>query len=257
MPLNDDLIKRTRKSVKNYKDKVRILKNKGVSAGALPRVGSAKELLKAYENDPAGLRRRLKEFDEFTTKGKVYKTEGGISLTSTVKKYKNREIRRSLQNEQNKFAKAERAGLSSADYHERRIKRLANTIEKADYADLRSINYAITNPEFVKLEKKTAVENFMKGINFGLGGMDNDTFQDPELANRLRNNLSKLTEDELADLMESNNTVKTLMNYYRERDKIEKGEPIQFSGGSYDELLEDLDKDMPSIIRHYKRLRKK
>ena len=65
MPLSDDLIKRTRHTVKNYKDKVRILKKKGVSSSAFQKVGSAKELIKAFENDPKGLRKRLRELDSF------------------------------------------------------------------------------------------------------------------------------------------------------------------------------------------------
>ena len=92
----------------------------------------------------------------------------------------------------------------------------------------------------------------MKGINFGLGGLDNSTFHDPNLEKRLRNRLSKLTEDEIDDLMENNSTVKTIMNYYREKNQ----KWVEFSGGSMDELLEDLDQQMPNIIKHYRRLRK-
>lgn len=257
MPLSDDLIKRTRHSVKNYKDKVRILKLKGVSASAFQKVGSAKDLIKAYGNDPKGLRKRLKELDEFSTKGKVYKTKGGLNLTPTVKAYKNREIKRSQRFEQELTAKAEKAGLTTAQYHLTRAERLLTPIHKLDVSKVRSTNYAITSPEFQRLQKKVAVDNFMKGINFGLGGMDNSTFHDPNLEKRLKSRLSRLTEDELIDLMETNNTVKTLMNYYREKDKLkEDNETVYFSGGSMDELLEQLDADLPNIIRRYKRLRK-
>lgn len=257
MPLSDDLIKRTRHSVKNYKDKVRILKLKGVSSSAFQKVGSAKELIKAYGEDPKGLRKRLRELDEFSTKGKVYKSKGGLNLTKTVKTYKNREIRRSQKIEQALTAKAEKAGLTSANYHLTKAERLAQRIENVDSSKVRSLNYAITSPEFQRLEKKVAVDNFMKGINFGLGGLDNSTFHDPNLEKRLRSRLSRLNEDELIDLMENNRTVKTLMNYYREKDKLIKDkDSIIFSGGSMDELLEELDNDLPNIIRHYKRLRK-
>ena len=257
MPLSDDLIKRTRHSVKNYKDKVRILKLKGVSTSAFQKVGSAKDLIKAYGEDPKGLRKRLKELDEFSTKGKVYKTKGGLNLTKTVKTYKNREIRRSQKLEQALTAKAEKAGLTTADYHLTRAERLMQRIENVESSKVRSLNYAISSPEFQRLQKKVAVDNFMKGINFGLGGMDNSTFHDPNLEKRLRNRLARLTEDELIDLMETNNTVKTLMNYYREKDKLtDDNEAVYFSGGSMDELLEQLDADLPNIIRRYKRLRK-
>lgn len=260
MPLSDDLIKRTRKSVKNYKDKVRILKLKGVSSSAFQKVGSAKELLKAYGEDPRGLRKRLRELDEFSTKGKVYTTKGGLKLTKTVKTYKNREIRRSQKIEQALTAKAEKAGLTTASYHSTRAERLLTPIEKLDASKVRSTNYAIVSPEFQRLQDKVAVENFMKGINFGVGALDNSTFHDPNLEKRLKNRLSRLTEDELVDLMETNKTVKTLMNYYREKDKVKKGvktdsETVYFSFGSIDELLEDLDQQLPNIIRHYRRLR--
>lgn len=252
MSINDDLIRRTRHTVKNYKDKVRILKKKGVSTSAFQKVGSAKELIKAYENDPKGLRKRLRELDSFSTKGKVYKSKGGLNLTQTVKTFKNREILRSRKIESARLEKARKGGLTNADYHETRLERLATRIEKVNSSSARSLNYATISPELVKQQKKTAVDNFMKGINFGLGGLDNTMFHDPNLEKRLRNRLSKLTEDEIDDLMENNPTVKNIMNYYREK----KQKWVEFSGGSMDELLEDLDQQMPNIIRHYKRLRK-
>lgn len=252
MSLNDDLIRRTRHTVKNYKDKVRILKKKGVSSSAFQKVGSAKELLKAYENDPKGLRKRLRELNSFSTKGKVYKSKGGLNLTQTVKTFKNREITRSRKIESAKLEKARKGGLTNAEYHETRLERLATRIEKVNASSARSLNYATTSPELVKQQKKTAIDNFMKGINFGLGGLDNTMFHDPNLEKRLRNRLSKLTEDEIDDLMENNSTVKNIMNYYREKNH----KWVEFSGGSMDELLENLDQQMPNIIRHYKRLRK-
>ena len=252
MPLSDDLIKRTRHTVKNYKDNVRILKKKGVSSSAFQKVGSAKELIKAFENDPKGLRKRLRELDSFSTKGEVYKSKGGLNLTQTVKTCKNREILRSRRIESVRREKARKGGLTNSEYHKARLERLGTRIEKVNASSARSLNYATISPELAKQQKKTAVDNFMKGINFGLGGLDNTMFHDPNLEKRLRNRLSKLTEDELDDLIENNSTVKTIMNYYREKDK----KWVEFSGGSLDELLEDLDQQMPNIIRHYKRLRK-
>lgn len=254
--LNDDLIKHTRHSVKNAKDKARILKNKGVTKGALPKIPSAKYLLKAYENDPSGLRKRLKEFDAFTTKGKVYKTEGGISLTHSVKVYKNREIRRSQLYEQSMVNKAEKAGLSTAKQHADKAQRLMTRVEKLEYNDLRMTNYAITNPEAVSLHQKVAVENFMKGLNFGYGYLDNGNFVGKDVEERIKQNLSELTEDEINDLMETNSTVKNIMNYYRERKSVEEGKEVKFSGGSLQSNILKLDKQLPEIVKRYKRLRR-
>ena len=252
MPLSDDLIKRTRHTVKNYKDKVRILKNKGVSSSAFQKVGSAKELLKAYENDPKGLRKRLRELDSFSTKGKVFKSKGGLNLTQTVKTFKNREILRSRRIESARLEKARKGRLTNIDYHKTRLERLENRIENVNQSSVRSLNYATISPELVNQQRKNAVDNFMKGINFGLGGLDNSTFHDPNLEKRLRNRLSKLTEDEIDDLMENNSIVKNIMNYYREK----KHKWVEFSVGDMSELLEEFDQELPSIIKHYKRLRK-
>lgn len=252
MPLNDDLIKRTRHTVKNYKDKVRILKKKGVSTSAFQKVGSAKELIKAFENDPKGLRKRLRELDSFSTKGEVYKSKGGLKLTQTVKTFKNREILRSRRIESARLEKARKGKLTNIEYHKTRLERLENRIENVNQSSVRSLNYATISPELVNQQRKNAVDNFMKGINFGLGGLDNSTFHNPNLEKRLRNRLSELTEDEIDDLMENNTTVKNIMNYYREK----KHKWIEFSGGDMSELLEEFDQDLPSIIKHYKRLRK-
>lgn len=254
--LNDDLIKRTRHSVKNVKDKVRILKNKGVTTGALPKIPTAKYLLKAYENNPVGLRKRLKEFDDFTTKGKIYKTEGGITLTHAVKVYKNREIRRSQLHEQALVRKAEKAGLVTAEDHANKAQRLMTKIEKLDYSDLRMTNYAITNPEGIQLHQRVAVENFMKGLNFGYGFLDNGTFVGKQIEDSIKEQLSELTEDEINDLMETNQRVKNIMNYYRERKAIEEGRTVKFSGGSVQNNINKLEQELPEIVKRYKRLRR-
>lgn len=252
MPLSDDLVKRTRKSVKNYKDKVRILKKKGVSSSAFQRIGTPSDFLKAYKDNPRALRRRLDELDNFSTKGKVFKTEGGMSLTKTVKTFKNREIRRARLREQNLYDKAKSARLTNLDYRERRLSNLENKIQDVSSSKAKTLNFSITTPEQAILQKRTGVDNFMKAINFGLGGMDNSVFHDPNLEKRLRNRLSKLTEDELDDLLQNNNTVKSIMNYYREKEH----NWVKFSGGTLDERLEELDNELPNIIRRYRSHRK-
>ena len=252
MPLSDDLVKRTRKSVKNYKDKVRILKKKGVSSSAFQRIGTPTDFLKAYKDNPRALRRRLDELDNFSTKGKVFKTESGMSLTKTVKTFKNREIRRARLREENLYTKAKSERLSNIDLRSRKLNKLNTKIQDITRSQASILNYSITTPEQAILQKRTGVENFMKALNFGLGGMDNTLYHDPNLEKRLRNRLSKLTEDELDDLLQNNNTVKSIMNYYREKEH----DWVEFSGGTLDERLEQLDNELPNIITRYKAHRK-
>ena len=253
--LSDDLIRKTKKAVKNAKDKQRILVNKGVSPQMLTKIGTAGEILKAFENDKKGLRKRITQLNRISTKGVVKKTKGGLYTTSTVSRLKNKEIKDSQELEQQLYDKAKRGGLTSTGYHKRRKERLKDIdIESANFETMRSVNYAITNPEFQKLESRQAVGNFLKAINFNWGGMDNDTFYQEE-GKRIRKYVSQLTPDELDDMLTNNSIVKSIMNYYRERDKIENGQEITFSGGSYEERIKELSKSIPYIVGSYKRKR--
>lgn len=240
---------RARKSVKNFKDKMRILQNKGVSKGALPKVEDARYLMKAYANDPTGLNKRLDELDKFTTRGKVYKTEGGISLTKDVKRFKNLEMARSYRLEEGKLKQAQRFGLvSRKKYHSKRMETLAKGIEQASYSDLKTINYAITPPEIETRMKNNAVDNFMASIDYGF---ENFSFINPNIEERMRSRLSELTVDELNDLMENDETIRSIMNYYREKDQPH----VKFAGESYEELIEELDRRLPYIVKKYKKAR--
>lgn len=240
---------RARKSVKNFKDKARILRNKGVSKWALPKVEDARYLIKAYQNNPDALHKRLDEIDKFTTKGKVYKTEGGVGLTSEVKKFKNREIARSYKIEELKYKQAQKFGnVSKRKYHENRMKKLSQNIEQASYDDLKGINYAVTPPEIELNLKNNAVDNFMSSIDYGF---ENFSFINPKIEERMRERLEELTVDELNDLLENDETVRQIMNYYREKDQPQ----VKFAGESYEDLIEELDRRLPYIVKKYKQAR--
>lgn len=240
---------RARKSVKNFKDKVRILQNKGVSKGALPKVEDARYLMKAYANDPTGLNKRLDELDKFTTRGKVYKTEGGVALTADVKRFKNREIARSYKLEQAKFNQAKQFGLvSKKKYHSGRMETLSKGIENVEYTKLKTLNYAITPPEIETRMKNNAVDNFMASIDYGF---ENFSFINPNIEERMRERLSELTVDEMNDLLENDETVRSIMNYYREKDQPQ----VKFSGESYEDLINELDRRLPYIVKKYKQAR--
>lgn len=254
--ISDDKMKELRHAVKNYRDKRLILIKKGVSKGALPKAPTAKEIAKAFENNPTGLNKRIREMNNFTTKGEVYKTKGGINLTKTVAKYKNREINQSRKVEELKFNRINKPEFDKGlkDYRLHKVERLQKNIQNLEYSKLQSLNYAISTPERMALGRRTAVDNFFKSIDYGistLGDEQNVYFYDPKLKERLKRRLDRLTEDEIADLIETDDTVRTLMNYYREKEN-----DVQFSM-SYGDYIELLDKKMPSIIKHYYYLRRK
>ena len=56
-------------------------------------------------------------------------------------------------------------------------------------------------------------------------------------------------------MLTNNSIVKSIMNYYREREKIEEGKEIVFSGGTYEERIKEFSKSIPYIVGSYKRKR--
>lgn len=255
MSISDDKAKKVRQAVKVYNDKLWVLnRRKGVSKGALPKKASAKAMLKAYANNEQALNKRLAEMARFTTKGKVYKTQGGVKLTDVVKRAKNKEIKSSYIDEKARYERSQRAGLAFQvqDYRKRKVERLSTNIEDIEYSKLTNLNYATSTSEAIGLQKITSVENFKKAIAYAISKDELNNQLDPRFEERLNRRLNALSPDEIADLMETNATVKSIMNLYREK----RNKAIQLESQSYEELLFELDNDFPRVMRRYYRLRK-
>lgn len=246
-------IDETRKVVKNWKEKRRQLRLKGVTKQALTKDTNTKELLKAYGNNPSALHKKLNEMRKFTTSGKVYKTEGGVKLTDFVKREKNKEIRESRKYEEIKYNRV-KYGFDQGikDIRKHKVERLQVPIEKVERSKLGSLNFATTSPEKRVIAKSVAVQNFKSALEYGIGN-SNVMEKDKNFMNRLNRRLDKLTDDEINDLLETNQTVKSIMNFYRGNDPKRK---LEFSGKSIDEYLTDLDNDFPNIMNKYYRLRR-
>jgi len=242
------------KVVRSYMQKRRYLMSKGVSKGALPKPVSYKELMKAYAESPKGLNKRLNNLKSFSTSGEVYKTEGGVSVTKKLATYKNAEIRRGEAYQAERYDKLKyRKNSSAKGYRKTKVDYLKDkTIENVKYSQLATINYAIENPEQIKVRKQLAVDNFYKSLECGFAD-DNVVTQNPMVKARIQRYLEKFTEDEISDLLTSNSTVRAIMDYYRGENP---NQPIDFAGTSWEDLIWQLYEDMPSIAKGIYRKRK-
>lgn len=240
--------------VRSYMQKRRYLMSKGVSKGALPKPVSHKELMKAFAENPSGLRKRLNNLKAFTTRGDVYTTEGGVSLTKNLAKYKNAEIRRGEAYQAERYDKLKfRKNSNAKGYRKTKVDYLKDkTIENVKYSQLATINYSIENPEQIKVRKQTAVDNFFKSLDCGFSD-DNVVTQNPMVKARIQRYLDKFTEDEISDLLTSNPTVRAIMEYYRGENP---NQPIEFAGTSWEDLIWQLYEDMPNIAKGIYRKRK-
>ena len=254
MSISDEQKNEAWKTVRSYMQKRRYMQSKGVSKGALPKPVSYKEIIKAYGDNPSGLKQRLKTLRNFSTSGEVYKTEGGVYLTKKLATYKNAEIRRGEAYQTDRYNKLKFNKTSNAkDYRKTKLNYLKDkTIENVKYSQLATINYSIENPEQIKVRKSVSVENFMKAINFGMQD-ENVVAQNPQVKARIERYLSKFTEDEIADLMVGNDTVRALMDYYRGEDPNQR---VEFAGESWEDLIWNFYEDLPSIAKGIYRKRK-
>ena len=254
MKLSEEDKREAFKVVRSYMQKRRYLQSKGVSKGALPKPVSHRELIQAYENSPTGLRNRLKNLRSFSTRGEVYKTEGGVSLTKKLANYKNKEIRRGEAYQTERYNKLKFHKNSNAKgYRKTKVDYLKDkNIENVKYSQLATINYSIENPEQIKVRKKLAVENFFKSLECGFAD-DSVVSQNPMVKARIQRYLEKFTEDEIADLMTTNGTIRAIMEFYRSEDS---SQPVEFVGDTWEDLIWQLYEDIPEIAKGVYRRRK-
>lgn len=254
MKLSEEDKREAFKVVRSYMQKRRYLQSKGVSKGALPKPVSHRELIKAYVDSPTGLRKRLNNLKSFSTRGEVYKTEGGVSLTKTLAKYKNSEIRRGEAYQIDRYNKLKNFRNSNAKgYRKTKVDYLKDkNIENVKYSQLATINYSIENPEQIKVRKQLAVENFFKSLECGFAD-DNVVTQNPMVKARIQRYLEKFSEDEISDLLTTNPTIRAIMDYYRGEDPEQ---PIEFAGTSWEDLIWQLYEEMPEIAKGVYRRRK-
>ena len=254
MKLSDEDKRRTYKTVRSFMQKRRYAQSKGVTKGALPKPVTYNELINAYENNPSGLNKRLNSLQRFSTRGETFKTEGGVTLTKKIASYKNKEIRQGEAYQVERYDRLKYNKSSTAkDYRKTKVNYLKDkTIENVKYSQLPTINYSIETPEQIKNRKKLAVENFMKAINVGLED-DNVVSTNPMIRNRIERYLKNFTEDEIADLLTGNSTVRALMDYYRGEDPEQ---PLEFLGESWEDLLYQFYEDLPNIAKGIYRKRR-
>ena len=251
--LSKQRIEQVRKEVRIYNRKLDYARKKGVSENMLPKRANADKILRELSGKPYQLRSRMKEIRDFTTTGAVYKTKGGLRTTKYIFDLKKKKQNLALKKEKRALDMASDFDLTAREYHERRINRLNQSLEFASNRDLQRINFSYENLEDTAHNKRIAVANFKSSIAYAYANADGELdMLYPKFNERLNRRLNALTVDEITDMMENNGTVKAIMEYYREKES-----DVEYTGNSYFDLLWQFDEELPSIIKHYKYIRKK
>ena len=246
-------IAKTRKAVKKYNELIEYArKYKGVSSAMLPEKASADAILRAFGDNPKKLNARLKELGRFTTKGKVFKTDSGVSTTENLMKYKLKQAKKSERFEVDRLARAKNLDPDVQDYRQRRVERLQKLTKDSDIKEIMRANRAILDPEYQVLQKKTAVTNFKLALVSAYADSEEElNTLSPKFNEQMNRWLNQLTEDEIEDMLDTDPIVRQIMEHYREKGD----ENLEVYGYDYFDLLTDLMQELPSKVRHYKRLR--
>ena len=251
--VSQDKIANVRQAVKQFNNKIDYALQKGVSETMLPKKANADKIIRELGDKPAKLRVRMKQLRDFSAGGRVYKTKGGVRTTKILFEQKRKERNKSLRREREALRKASDLDYTARQYHERRIEWLKQNPEYSTAKQMRNLNFGIKEIEDIEGDKRVAVQNFKSAIAYAYANTEGELdMLYPRFNERLDRRLSKLSVDELNDLMANNDTVKALMEYYREKE----GE-VQYSGNSYFDLMWQFDEELPSIVKHYHYLRKK
>lgn len=248
-----DKVKRVRQAVKQYNRKIDYAIEKGVSKTMLPKKANADTIIRELGDKPAKLRTRMKQLRDFSAGGRVYKTRGGVRTTKILFEQKRKERNKALRQEREALKKASELDFSVRDYHERRIERLKNNLDFASAKQLDLLNDSISELEDIEGRKRVAVENFKLGLTYVYFSSEEELqAYSPKFNERMNRWLNQLTVDEMQDLLQKNDLVKTIMEYYREKEG-----DVKYSGNTYFDLMVEFQEQLPSIVKHYHYLRKK
>lgn len=246
---------KTRKAVKKFNELIEYArKYKGVSSAMLPKKANADDILRALGDNPAKLNARLKELGQFTTKGKVFKTDSGVSTTENLMKYKLKQAKKSEKFELGRLARAKDLDPDVQDYRERRVKRLQKLNADSDIREIMRANNAILDPEYIVLQRKTSVTNFKLALMSAYADSEEElNTLNPKFNEHMNKWLNQLTEDEIEDMMLNDPIVRQIMEHYREK----ADEDVTLHGYDYFDLMTEFSEELPNKVRYYKKLRRK
>lgn len=219
-----------RRAVQNFNKKIKRLEAKGVSPSLLPSKASVRSLKLAYANK-RDLNRRLNELKSFTAKGDVRSNTKNVYGTDALFKFRQKiDINKARTR---KIKRAQKLRMMPMKYKsvkddallntEAKIKFLDVDIENVDVKTLQRLNANALTKEEIAKKQETYYDNYFKML-----------FQEAQVANIdpykrrfIEKELRKLTPEQLAELTETDATVKSIVEqYFGTKQMGERGEEM-------------------------------
>lgn len=242
------LLQRIRKDVKNFNAKRKALFNKGVSPALLPPKVSTKELRAGFTNRRE-LMDRLKELENFSAAGKVYRSAGGSRGTERLYRYNQNIALKRAGSIDRRAEKLKYSGntrypvmLNEAILNmQTKSETLKQDIKILTPDQLRTFLKTSFKPEVQNIRTQQFYDNFYKMMltEAAQAGFDPDMLID------LLQQFKELTPEELLAAYNANPEFKNIVDYSN-TPKRNKGSIIDDE--SLGDMLETLRNRMPEII---------
>ena len=251
MAINYDskLLTRLRRDVKNFNAKRKALFNKGISPALLPAKASTKELRAGFTNRRE-LMDRLKELEDFSAAGKVYRSAGGVRGTEKLFNYVQKIGRKRARKLNRKSERLKGAG--NVQYPVMLNEAVLNLSTKANYLQqdvrfltpdqLRTFQKTSVKPEVDAARNKMFYKNFYKMMLQEASQAE----LDPDIMIQLLQQFKELSPEELLEAYNANPEFRNIVEYSN-TPKSNRGSIID--DRSLNAMLVVLRDRMPEIIR--------
>lgn len=205
------------KAVRSFNAKITRLEKKGVSASLLPSRISTKSLKANYSNRKA-LRSELRALQEFSSRGQTFKSEGGVTGTTTLFQYNKKRANKAVRQLQKELNALEQIPTrypmmknESATLLENKIKYLKRDIYKLD---IKQINILLKNTEVTnKYNEKNTIfhDNFNKMLmaTAYAAGLDKNFIK------RIQDKLDQIPPNKLLEIYRTNPAFSSVVEKYQ------------------------------------------
>lgn len=228
------------KAVRSFNAKITRLEKKGVSASLLPSRISTKSLKANFSNRRA-MRAELRALQDFSSRGQTFKSEGGVTGTTTLFEYNKKRANKAVRQLQKELNALEQIPTrypmmksESATLLENKIRYLKRDIYKLD---IRQINILMRNTEATnKYKEKNAIFHLnFKQMMMSVAYRAN---LDKGFISRIENKLDKLPPEKLLELYRTNPAFQIIEWYLPESNAENSTDTIRETYASMENSLD-------------------
>ena len=234
------------KAVRSFNAKISRLEKKGVSASLLPDRVSTKSIKANYSNRRA-LRAHLKNLQEFSSKGQTFRSEGGVTGTTTLFQYNKKRANiavKQLQREKQNLAEIPTRYPMMKSDQLRMLESKINYLKRDIYKlDIKQINIFSRNIETtIKSTEKNQI--FHQNYNKMMTSIAYRAGLDTAYIEQLKEKMDKLPPNKLLELYRTMPAFQ-IIEWYKPDESVEISDDAVKE--TYDAIINILDEEILAL----------